>query len=275
VSVENPLAPSVVAVAKDVKRPRSLEVQLVNGFVCDDEGLKVIALDDLWKLDQAPKEPLALPTVARLSLASANSIYVARATGFVAGGSEGLVILDLMKAREPRVLATYKGTAESPIDDARDVKVAMTNASQYAYIADGKNGLRVVQLTSADETSAHGWNPVPNPKLIATYPTSGPALAVSEGIDRDRAVDETGNQLGVFGRVGSRPFDRAELRRMLFHEDGTPLRVEDDPKNASPVETKTPPEVPGETTPLKRPDEAPPPEKKPVRPPRPGAGGDR
>jgi hypothetical protein len=43
-----------------------------------------------------------------------------------------------------------------------------------------------------------------------TYRTRGPALAVSKGIDRDRAVDESGNQIAVFGRRGARPFTREE-----------------------------------------------------------------
>jgi hypothetical protein len=44
----------------------------------------------------------------------------------------------------------------------------------------------------------------PTPKLIATARTKGPDLAISKGIDRDRAVDESGNQLAVFGRRGAR-----------------------------------------------------------------------
>jgi hypothetical protein len=50
---------------------------------------------------------------------------------------------------------------------------------------------------------------------VATYHTHGPAIALSRGLDRDRAVDETGNQLGVFGRRGARPFNRAELEKLL------------------------------------------------------------
>jgi hypothetical protein len=50
---------------------------------------------------------------------------------------------------------------------------------------------------------------------VATYATHGPALALSRGLDRDRAVDETGNQLAVFGRRGARPFNRGELQRLL------------------------------------------------------------
>jgi hypothetical protein len=60
--------------------------------------------------------------------------------------------------------------------------------------------------------------------LIATKHTHGPALAVSEGIDRDRAIDESGNQLSVFGRRGARPLNLAELRRM-YMKDGKVYRV--------------------------------------------------
>jgi len=49
-----------------------------------------------------------------------------------------------------------------------------------------------------------------------TYKTSQPALAISRGIDRDRAVDETGNQLAVFGRRGARPFNREEMNRLYL-----------------------------------------------------------
>src|SRR5262249_22142645 len=64
-------------------------------------------------------------------------------------------------------------------------------------------------------------------KLIATYPTRGPALAVSRGLDRDRVVDETGNQTVVFGRRGSRPFHSDEMEKFYRHEDGSVYRVED------------------------------------------------
>jgi hypothetical protein len=84
-------------------------------------------------------------------------------------------------------------------------------------VADGRNGLRVVQVISANDTpGAYGFSPRPTPLLVATYRTHGPALAVSRGLDRDRAVDETGNQLGVFGRRGARPFNREEILRMYL-----------------------------------------------------------
>jgi hypothetical protein len=96
----------------------------------------------------------------------------------------------------------------------------MTNASVFAYVADGRNGLRVLQLVSANRTAgAFGFSPRPSPELIATYKTSAPAVSVSKGLDRDRAVDESGNQVAVFGRRGSRPFTLEEMRRMYVRGD--------------------------------------------------------
>ena len=100
------------------------------------------------------------------------------------------------------------------------VKVGMTNASLFAYVADGKNGLRVLQMMSPDKSAdLWGFSPRPEPGLIATYKTRGEALALSKGLDRDRAVDESGNQVAVFGRRGSRPFNLEEMRK-LYIRDG-------------------------------------------------------
>ena len=40
--------------------------------------------------------------------------------------------------------------AEGKLNDVHQVKVAMTNASLFAYVADGKNGMRILQLTSPE-----------------------------------------------------------------------------------------------------------------------------
>jgi len=66
-----------------------------------------------------------------------------------------------------------------------------------------------------------------HPRLIATYPTHSPMLAVSRGLDRDRVVDETGGQTVVFGRRGSRPFHLEEMNKFLRHANGTPIKVDD------------------------------------------------
>ena len=154
--------------------------------------------------------------VARLCrLTDARNLYVARTYAYIAGGKQGLVIVDVEKPEHPRIDQIF--TADGEINDTRDVKIGMTNASAFAYLADGANGLRVVQLFApADNPNYLGFSPRPTPKLIATYRAHGPALAVSKGVDRDRAVDESGNQLAVFNRRGSRPFNRDEMQRMYL-----------------------------------------------------------
>ena len=118
-------------------------------------------------------------------------------------------------------------TADGVINDTHAVRVGAAYNSVFAYVADGKNGLRVVQLISPGETvGAQGFSPIPTPRLIATYKTAGPAIALSKGMDRDRAVDENGNQVSVFGRVGSRPFTRPEMETM-FVRDGKVFTVSD------------------------------------------------
>jgi hypothetical protein len=36
-------------------------------------------------------------------------------------------------------------------------------------------------------------------------------------MDRDRGVDESGNQIAVLGRRGARPFNLQEMQRMYLH----------------------------------------------------------
>ena len=45
--------------------------------------------------------------------------------------------------------------------------------------------------------------------------------------DRDRAVDETGGQMAVFGRVGSRPFTRPEMEKLFLNSKGLVYKVSD------------------------------------------------
>jgi hypothetical protein len=93
----------------------------------------------------------------------------------------------------------------------------------FAYVADGKNGLTVLQLTSPEsQPKFYGFSPEPKPQMIAHYHTAAPALALSKGLDRDRAVDETGHQMAVFGRIGSRPFTLKEAERLFLDSDGKP-----------------------------------------------------
>jgi len=151
----------------------------------------------------------------------------------VAAGSDGLVIIDVERPEQPEVILNY--TAEGQISDARDVIVATTNASLFAYVADGVNGLRVVQLTSPElQPKFYGFSPRPNPKLIAWRATDSPALALSRPLERDRAVDETGHQIAVFGRIGSRPFTLEEMQRLFLDETGEMWCVSDDEDEEEP-----------------------------------------
>ena len=143
------------------------------------------------------------------------------------------MILDIEKPEQPRVDQVFN--ADGCINDLHDVKLGITYASEFAYLADGKNGMRVVQLTSPETPGNNGFIPRPTPELIATYklPEGGMALAISKGIDRDRAVDESGNQIGVFGRVGARPLTLEEQHKLYLRGDGkTPWMVSDDPADA-------------------------------------------
>jgi hypothetical protein len=159
----------------------------------------------------------------------ARNLYVARTYAFVAAGHDGVGIVDVERPEHPSLEQMYSDGGK--INDTNDVKIGMTNASQFAYIADGHNGLQVVQVFSPSENPNYlGFSPHPTPKRIAEYPMHD-AVTVSEGIDRDRAVDETGHQVAVFGRRGARPFTKAEMER-LYLRDGKVFTVTNTPTSA-------------------------------------------
>jgi hypothetical protein len=209
VSLEDPVHPKVESVIGSdfLKRPRAVQVQFRYAFVCDDEGIKVLDVTDL-------ESPLL---VTKLELPDARGIYLARTYAYVAAGSLGLAIVDIENPEDPKLETIYD--ADGAINDLNDVKLGITYSSEFAYLADGHNGLRVVQLTSPDTPGNYGFSPRPAPQLIATrkLPHGGHALAISKGVDRDRAVDESGNQLAVFGRIGARPLSRDEQRKLYLH----------------------------------------------------------
>ena len=108
--------------------------------VTDADALKVVDVTN-------PSKP-RLVKDAVVPLKEANRIYVARTYAYVAAGSERLAIVDVEKPEHPKL--NQKFTAGGQINDVRDIVIGTTNASLFAYIADGKNGLRVLQLTSPD-----------------------------------------------------------------------------------------------------------------------------
>jgi hypothetical protein len=211
VDLDNPLAPRVTANigAPALNAPRGIAVQFRYAFIVDRDGLKVLDVTDL-------AQPKAISS-ALIPLEDARNVYVARTYAYVSAGKQGLAIVDVEKPDVPKLDQLF--TAEGQLNDVNDVKIGMVAASAFAFIADGKNGLRVLQILSPWDDPGHfsGFSPRPTPKLIATAHTHGPALAISKGIDRDRAVDESGNQLAVFGRRGARPLNRAESQSLYLH----------------------------------------------------------
>jgi hypothetical protein len=199
-----------------LKDVRASAVQFRYLFATTAEGLQVL---DITRMD-APKP------VATLPVADARRVYVARTYAYVAAKRDGLVIVDVKNPEAPKRYGRFDfGGA---LADAEDVIVGSTNASLFAYVADGKAGLKVVQLTSpSSQPNFYGFSPAPKPELIAWACTPSPALALSKGLDRDRAVDESGNQMAVFGRLGSRPFTRDEMERFFTGRDGKAFRVVD------------------------------------------------
>ena len=219
VDLENPLAPKLTATIP-LEAPTGIAVQFRYAFVTHRAGLSVLDATDLAH----PK----IVEGASVPFADARNVYVARTYAYVSAGKDGVAIVDVENPERPRLDQVFNANHE--LNDVNDIKIGMVAASAFAFVADGRHGLRVLQIVSPWDDPAHfsGFSPRPAPKLIATARTRGEALAVSKGIDRDRAVDESGNQLAVFGRRGARPLNRDEAQR-LYLSDGKLYRVSDDP----------------------------------------------
>ncbi len=212
VDLENPLAPKVTATlgSPALDDPRGLAVQFRYAFVVDRFGVKVLDVTDLAH----PK----FVESAKITLDDARNIYVARTYAYVAAGKNGVAIVDVENPEAPRLDQIFN--LNHQLNDVNDVKIGMVDASAFAFVADGRNGLRVLQIVSPWDDSAHfsGFSPRPTPRLIATARTKGSAVAISKGIDRDRAVDESGNQISVFGRRGARPLNLAESQALYLRK---------------------------------------------------------
>jgi len=215
VDLDRPLEPRIAASFPDLEGVRGVQVQFRYAFVACAAGL--VAVDVTPEADGSfPAEPRA---VSAIPLPDARQVAVARTYAYVAAGAQGLAIVDITRPESMRLVRIYD--ADGALGDCCDVKIGLTNVSLFAYVADGRNGLRVLQLTEPGrDAQALGFSPPPDPRLIATAPTKGRALSISCGLDRDRAVDEAGNQIAVFGRVGERPLTFAEMQRLLRLPDG-------------------------------------------------------
>ncbi|MDR3458542.1 MAG: hypothetical protein P4N60_13915 [Verrucomicrobiae bacterium] len=212
-----------------LKNPRAVGVQFRYAFVTDDEGFKVLDITD-------PVKPKLIPD-AFIPLKHAQRFYLARTYAYVADGADGLAFIDISNPEKPKLKRLYN--ADGKLNDTRAVQIGSVNASMFALVADGKNGLAILQMISPENVPGHmGFSPVPNPKLISTFPTKEPAVAVGRGLDRDRVVDESGNQTVVFGRKGSRPFKLEEMKK-FYERDGEVYTVENVATRAGKLVTRS------------------------------------
>ncbi len=228
VDLDDPLAPRVIGEigAPEVVKPTSIDVQFRYAFVTDAEGMKVIDVT-------LPEKVKAVPG-ATVRIADARHVNVAKTYAYVSAGAAGLFIIDVERPEKPGKPEPFN--AGGTINDLNMTRVAMTNDTVFAYLADGENGMRVVKLIAPNDggRSAYGFSPKPVPELIGTYPTDGPALAISEALDRDRAVDESGNQMAAFGRIGGRPMNLKEMQRLYLDEEGQLYTLSNEPEEGGP-----------------------------------------
>jgi hypothetical protein len=215
--LNDPLAPKHTATVP-LNDARASALQFRYLLVSDADGVKTLDVTNM-------AEPRLVPG-AVVPLADARKIYLARTYAYVAAKGQGLAILNIRNPEKPSIyqLVDLGGR----MNDVEDVIVGSTNAALFAYVADGRNGMKVLQLTSFDsQPNLYGFSPAPKPELIAWAKTPKPALSLSKGLDRDRGVDETGGQMAVFGRLGSRPFTRKEMEELFLNSRGFPYKVTD------------------------------------------------
>jgi len=249
VDISDPCNPSIAAQLGDgsICKPKSIAFQFRYAFITDCEGLKIVDITS----------PFAPTLAATVPLDDARDVFLMRTYAYIAAGKDGLAVLDVENPERPGEMRFFTG--QGCINDATSVVCGMTYASMFCYVADGRNGVRVIQLLSpADGHHIKGASPEPNPRLIATYRTKGPAVSIAPGMPRDRYVDIDGNQVSVFGRLGSRPFNRKEMRRLylrngqLYTVSDTPIEdgyVGPKPDDAEEVPTPEP-EAPADPAPL-------------------------
>ena len=196
-------------------KPTAIAVQFRYAFVTDADGFHSVDITDI-------QNPIKEKSI---QLHDARNVYLARTYAYISSGTDGMVIIDIEKADAPKVYGRFG--SDVGLTDTNDIKIASTNASLFAYIADGENGLKVFQLTDPERVPEfYGFSPEVKPLLISHRHTYGPALSISKPLDRDRAVDETGHQVSVFGRIGSRPFNRNEMEMLYLMGDKRIYKVE-------------------------------------------------
>jgi hypothetical protein len=203
VDLTEPMSPRVLS-SVPLDDPRGAALQFRYLLVSTADGLVSIDVTD----SSAPR------VAGRAALQGARRLSISRTWAYVATDA-GLALVDIGVAEQPRVEDIV------PLAASNDVAVGSTNASLFGYVATDE-GLVVLQLTGPESHPAgafYGFSPTPVPVQVGWWPTRAPALSIARGLERDRAVDETGGQVAVLGRIGSRPFTRPEMETLYVRED--------------------------------------------------------
>ena len=126
--------------------------------------------------------------------------------------------------------STRPSTPAGAINDAHDVKLGATNGSIFAYVADGKNGLRVIdvdlrqrhagRLRLQPEADAEAGGHVPHARA-----RGGP---LARRGPRPRGGRDRATRSASSAGAGARPLNGEEQRRMYLR-DGKPFTVTDAP----------------------------------------------
>src|SRR4051812_26918834 len=101
--LDNPLQPKVVTTLKDFSQPRKVAFQFRYAFVLDNNGLHVLDVTDI-------DNPRGLAASAAsssskegfLPLPDARDIYITRTYAYIAGGKDGLHIVDVERPEVPK-----------------------------------------------------------------------------------------------------------------------------------------------------------------------------
>ena len=155
VDLDNPLQPKVTAQigAPALNDARGIAVQFRYAFVVDHNGLKVLNITH-------PASPVLVAN-AQLPIEDARNIYLARTYAYVAAGKQGVAIVNIEQPEKPALDQSLPQAGK--LNDTNDVKLGMVSSSLFAFVADGKNGLQVVQL----------FSPVATPKFAGFSPQPG------------------------------------------------------------------------------------------------------
>jgi hypothetical protein len=167
---------STLGEADGLRDPRGVQIQFRYGFLADKDGLKV-PMDGARQAARREGRPRAVQGRAQ---------RVSRPTyALVAAGSDGRYRRH--RSLKPSLERMRRRGAHQRHQRRED---RHANASQFAYVADGRNGLQVVQLFSpSDNPNYLGFSPH---SRCASRSSMRDARVVSEGIDHDRAADESG-----------------------------------------------------------------------------------